>query len=206
MNWKLFQELFSKYAPKDTRFYPAFFIDLFLEIQFKKLGEFILLNDPKFENFKDRKVVIYANHFYYYDVHILNRLRKTLLKDRRILIWMEEFHTFPFFSKFAFILPFKTKEERIRSIAKTVKLLNQRPGDFYFFIFPEGTIHDDSDGIKQFNPKLKNFFEKIQPFVAVASIFLIKDKKIVVNFDEPRENIVEQKILEDLLRETRKIL
>lgn len=206
MNWKLFQELFSKYAPKDTRFYPAFFIDLFLEVQFKKLGEFFVLNDPKFERFRGQKVVIYANHFYYYDVHILNRLRKTLFKDRRIMIWMEEFHTFPFFSKLAFTLPFKTKEERIRSIVKTINILNQRPGEFYFFIFPEGVLHDDSDGIKPFNPKLNNFFEKIRPFVAVASVFLIKDKKIVVSFDDPRENIVDQKILENLLHWTRKIL
>ncbi len=106
--------------------YPKVFLDLALEIQLRKLGEFKVINPPNFRQYSNDKVIIYANHFYIQDVHILNRLRKTLLKDRKILI-----------CNFAYTLPFKTTQQKAKAIIKTIRILNQNPQKYYFFIFPE---------------------------------------------------------------------
>ncbi|MDT7880148.1 MAG: hypothetical protein RQ990_04780 [Candidatus Hydrothermia bacterium] len=183
-------------------YYPKFLVDFVLEIQLKMLGKLILLNIPNFSNYKDKKIIIYSNHFYIYDVHILNRLRKTIFKDRKMIIWMEEYDKYPFFSKFALTLPFKEKHIRTASIIKTIRLLNEFPNKFYFFIFPEGKLHDENDGILDFNVKIYNFLKRIEPYYALPMVIKIKNRKIIVNFGNFELNTLSKEKLVSLLNST----
>lgn len=181
------------------RFYPKFLVDLALEYQLRRFRSFRILNAPDFSLYREQRIIIYSNHFYYYDVHILNRLRKTILKDREILIWMEKYRNYPYFSKFAKVLPFGTIYERVISIRKTIELLNKYPQRYYFYIFPEGTLHSESEGILNFNQGLYKFIEYLKPFVSIALVFKILKDEVLVRFGEFEKNVVRKEALENLL-------
>lgn len=180
------------------KFYPKFLVDFTLESQLSRFKSFKVLNAPEFSLYKEQKIIIYSNHFYYYDVHILNRLRKTILKDRKILIWMEEYRNYPYFEKFAKVLPFKTTHEKIISMRKTIELLNTYPQKYYFFIFPEGVLHSESEGILNFNLSLYKFLEYLKPFVSIALVFKILNNQVLVKFGEFERNVIRKEALENL--------
>ncbi len=184
---------------KIKKYYPKFFVDLTLEIQLKMLGKMVLINVPNLNNYKDKKIIIYSSHFYIQEVHILNRLKKTIFNDRNAIIWMQEYDKYPFFSKFALTLPFKEKHVRAASMIKTIRLLNEFPEKFYFFIFPEGKLHDEKEGILEFNPRIYHFLKKIEPYYALPMIMKIKNKEIIVHFGSIELNTFSREKLVELL-------
>lgn len=126
-------------------------------------------------------------------------MRKTFFKDRKLMIWMQEYKRYPFFSKFALILDFKTKYDRAISILKTIRLLNSFPDKFYFFIFPEGKLHDEREGILKFNPRIYEFLGKIKPFYSVPVVFKLRKNEVIVNFGKIELNEFSRDKLVELL-------
>ena len=52
------------------KLYPKIFVDLILEIQLRKLGKFIILNEPDITRYKGEKIIIYSNHFFIFTMFI----------------------------------------------------------------------------------------------------------------------------------------
>lgn len=107
-------------------------------------------------------VVAYANHHTFYDGYVMWLLGQELL-GRESILWMEEWHRFPFFAAVgAYPFPADDKLRRLTTIRQTTKRMVQDP-NAYLIYFPEGKLHAPETGILPISKNNLSRLDRILP-------------------------------------------
>lgn len=118
----------------------------------------------------DAPVVLYMNHQYFYDGYVAWWFLKTVLQ-RNCLVWMREWHRFPFFAASgAYPFPDDQPRRRLRTIKQTMERITNRPEDA-LLLFPEGTMHAMNEPLLPFDDRLFSILHRLGPsalFVPLA--------------------------------------
>ena len=94
-------------------------------------------------------VILYANHHYYHDGHLL-WLAATKLLGRTVTLWMSDWDRFPFFAA-AGAQPFPPGEPKRRAatLLRTARRFRQDPQTALLY-FPEGHLHAPEEWLLPF--------------------------------------------------------
>ena len=96
-----------------------------------------------------RPLVLYANHHLYHDSFLLWELLTRTLR-RPAFVWMQEWHTAPFFGAIG-ALPFPTDDARarVRSVRAVATRMKADPRSA-LYLYPEGTMGPPEAGLAPF--------------------------------------------------------
>ncbi len=111
-----------------------------------------------------RPVVLYANHNTFHDGYVLWLVARTFFR-REVLLWMEDWDSFPFFAAVG-ARPFPTDDatRRMQTIRRTARHLSEKP-DTVLIYFPEGELHPPEDGLRAFPSDLMPRLARVFPEV-----------------------------------------
>ncbi|MEM6335653.1 MAG: acyltransferase, partial [Bacteroidota bacterium] len=110
----------------------------------------------------DVPVVLYANHFNFYDGYLAWYVARELL-GRYSLTWMADLDAFPFFkAQGALSFPEDNPKRRLLTIRETARQMRERPETVLFY-FPEGILHPPEDGLGELPTKSFAKLDRIFP-------------------------------------------
>lgn len=96
-------------------------------------------------------LILYANHHYWWDGYLAYWLIRSW--GRRSLVWMEAYRRFPpFHAVGALPFPPDNPARRAQTIRRTLKALQSE--HTAFLLFPEGTLHGDTERLLPFQQSL----------------------------------------------------
>jgi len=110
----------------------------------------------------DQPVILYANHHHFYDGHLLWYLLEDVL-GRPGTIWMNDWHTFPFFAAVG-AQPFPPDDAARRSatVRRTARRFRERPSTVMVY-FPEAELHAAAEGILPFRAENTERLTRLYP-------------------------------------------
>jgi hypothetical protein len=98
-----------------------------------------------------RPVILFANHHYWWDGYLGYWLIRAW--GRSMVVWMEAYRRFPpFRATGALPFPPDDPQVRARTVRRTVQILRTEPAAL--LLFPEGTLHGDTERLLPFQRSL----------------------------------------------------